>query len=67
VVGIALVWAIPEMATWIPDQLFSAEALNPTGERQNLDDSLRGLTAPPGGEDEDGGLGNLFSTPPRGN
>ncbi|MFN8723006.1 MAG: C4-dicarboxylate ABC transporter, partial [Rhodospirillales bacterium] len=56
IVGIALVWAIPEMATWIPDQLFSVEALNTGGERQNIDDALKGL----GGEEEEGGLDNLF-------
>jgi tripartite ATP-independent transporter DctM subunit len=67
IVGIALVWTIPQMATWLPDQLFSAEALNPTGERQNLDDSLKGLTAPPGAEDGDEELGDLFAAPPRSN
>jgi tripartite ATP-independent transporter DctM subunit len=59
VVGIALVWAIPEMATWIPDQLFSVEALNTGGERQNIDDALKGLTDM-GDEEEGGGLNNMF-------
>ncbi len=59
VVGIALVWAIPEMATWIPDQLFSVEALNTGGERQNINDALKGLTDM-GGEEEEGGLNDLF-------
>lgn len=60
IVGIGLVWMIPEMATWIPDQLFSVEALNTGGERQNIDDALKGLG---GGEDE-GGLDNLFQPRP---
>jgi tripartite ATP-independent transporter DctM subunit len=60
IVGIGLVWAIPEMATWIPDQLFSVEALNTGGERQNINDALKGL----GGDEEEGSLDNLFQPRP---
>jgi tripartite ATP-independent transporter DctM subunit len=58
--GLALVWMFPATATWLPDVIFSQEAVaGPAGEGSSIEDALK-VMAPGQEPREDGRFDDLF-------